>query len=129
LECLEEFQKEKFRRFQESTYIQHAVLQPAHGAVCKALKDGRLAKEPCSVCGTTEDVEGHHRDYTKPLEVQWFCQAHHMQEHVRMRRAGEVVIMPEIDRVKEEAWRLKMLARAEMNFRKSLQVTQEEKRK
>lgn len=40
---------------------------------------GHLRAEPCEVCGSA-DVEMHHDDYGKPLEVRWLCAAHH-REH------------------------------------------------
>lgn len=45
-----------------------------------ALKDGRLAKLPCFVCGATE-VDAHHPDYSAPLSVVWLCKEHHKQLH------------------------------------------------
>jgi len=52
----------------------------AHGWVWRALRDGRLVRQPCEVCGATE-VQAHHDDYEKPLEVRWLCRAHHMELH------------------------------------------------
>lgn len=48
----------------------------------KAIKDGTLIKENCEVCGTDEKIEGHHDDYSKPLEVRWLCTQHHNDWHV-----------------------------------------------
>ena len=48
-------------------------------AVCRALKDGRLKREPCA-CGNTRDM-AHHDDYSKPLEVRWLCARCHAKEH------------------------------------------------
>jgi hypothetical protein len=48
----------------------------ARDAVSKALKRGKLVRQPCEVCGISE-TEAHHTDYTKPLDVQWFCRPHH----------------------------------------------------
>ena len=42
-----------------------------------ALRDGRLKKEPCYFCGSTENIEMHHPDYTKPLRVYWLCKICH----------------------------------------------------
>lgn len=42
---------------------------------------GRLRPRACEVCGSTFRVEGHHRDYARPLEVAWLCFRHHRQEH------------------------------------------------
>jgi hypothetical protein len=52
----------------------------ARAAVSTALKKGVLIKGPCEVCGSTK-VEGHHEDYSKPLEVNWLCQDHHQELH------------------------------------------------
>ena len=46
-----------------------------------AVKLGVLTKGPCAVCGTTEEIQGHHTDYTKPLEVTWLCRLHHFHAH------------------------------------------------
>lgn len=44
--------------------------------VHRALKKGTLERKPCKVCRDTK-VQAHHEDYTKPLEVEWYCQSHH----------------------------------------------------
>ena len=48
----------------------------ARNAVNNALRDGRLHKEPCP-CGET-NVQGHHEDYSKLLDVEWLCSKHHI---------------------------------------------------
>lgn len=52
-----------------------------------AVKYGKLIKpEKCIKCGLkTENLQAHHFDYTKPLEVWWLCSSCHAQEHVRKR--------------------------------------------
>lgn len=46
----------------------------AHVAVRRALKRGDLTRpNKCSRCGNVGDIEGHHRDYDKPLDVEWLC--------------------------------------------------------
>lgn len=52
--------------------------------VSNALRDGRLIKQPCEICGQIEDVEGHHEDYSKPLDVNWLCVIHHAERHVKI---------------------------------------------
>lgn len=49
-------------------------------AVRYAVKTGKLVKTPCEVCGE-EKVEGHHPDYSRPLDVVWLCKQHHMEIH------------------------------------------------
>lgn len=45
-----------------------------------AIRDGRLTKLACEICGNTA-VEEHHCDYNEPLEVLWLCPIHHEQWH------------------------------------------------
>ncbi len=46
-----------------------------------AVKLGVLTKGPCAICGSTDHVQGHHTDYTKPLDVTWLCRLHHFHAH------------------------------------------------
>lgn len=46
-----------------------------------ALAANKLEKKPCSVCGTTNLIEAHHEDYSKPFEIIWLCKRHHMEVH------------------------------------------------
>jgi hypothetical protein len=45
-----------------------------------AIKKGVLIPMPCEVCGS-EKTEGHHWDYSKPLDVRWLCKTHHLEAH------------------------------------------------
>jgi hypothetical protein len=58
-----------------------------------ALRQGRLVKGTCEVCGSAK-VDGHHRDLDKPLEVVWLCRKHHRLEHMKN----------PIDRRKSQYW-------------------------
>lgn len=53
----------------------------AHNAVARALRSGRIERQPCCMCGTTEKIHAHHDDYMKPLEVMWLCVVHHKSRH------------------------------------------------
>lgn len=52
----------------------------AHTAVNNAIRDGKLKKGMCEVCGS-ENSQGHHDDYSKPLDVRWLCPIHHADVH------------------------------------------------
>lgn len=52
----------------------------ARQAVHRAVKAGRLTPLPCQHPGCTEaKTFAHHEDYSKPLDVIWFCKPHHDQ--------------------------------------------------
>jgi hypothetical protein len=52
----------------------------AHIAVSNALRDGKIVKYPCFICGNAKS-QGHHPDYSRPLDVVWLCSKHHKQAH------------------------------------------------
>lgn len=51
-----------------------------HLKVRRAILSGKIVKTPCVVCGNPKS-EGHHEDYSKPLEVIWLCREHHAEVH------------------------------------------------
>lgn len=59
----------------------------ARNTLNKAVLRGAVSKEPCEVCGNPE-VQAHHSDYTKPLEVKWLCNYHHKERHREMGGIG-----------------------------------------
>lgn len=50
-----------------------------HNAIARAVKCGKIQRQPCWVCGSK--AVAHHPDYDRPLDVVWLCQAHHKQAH------------------------------------------------
>jgi hypothetical protein len=48
----------------------------------KAIEAGILIRKPCEVCNTEIDVQAHHDDYYKPLDVRWLCRKHHREHHL-----------------------------------------------
>jgi hypothetical protein len=56
------------------------IRQMARGMVRAAVLNGLLIRGTCEVCGE-ENTEGHHDDYDRPLDVRWFCKAHHEALH------------------------------------------------
>lgn len=57
-----------------------ALKKRAREIVAYAVRSKELMRLPCEVCGTKK-VEAHHADYTKPLDVRWFCREHHSENH------------------------------------------------
>ena len=53
----------------------------ARTALNNALRDNRIQKKPCNKCGSNDNVQGHHEDYSKPLEVVWLCFKCHRMDH------------------------------------------------
>jgi hypothetical protein len=55
----------------------------AQTAVGNAVRDGRLDRpDSCSRCGSDGSrIEGHHNDYSKPLDVVWLCVPCHRVVH------------------------------------------------
>lgn len=76
--------RENAKRWRES----HPEAYRAHTAVGNALRDGRLKKEPCALCGAQERVQGHHKDYSKPLDVVWLCTQCHHRVHAAFPELG-----------------------------------------
>lgn len=60
----------------------------AHRKVEGHLKRGNIAKQPCERCGST-DVEAHHDDYRRALEIKWLCPKHHAERHLELKAMAE----------------------------------------
>ena len=58
--------------------------------VAAELRAGRMTKPAeCSHCGLTPSrIDGHHEDYSKPLEVTWLCRECHWRRHAEMGAEG-----------------------------------------
>jgi hypothetical protein len=50
-----------------------------------ALKYGKIIKEPCAMCGSNENIEIHHIDYSKPMLITFLCRNCHMIIHGRIK--------------------------------------------
>jgi hypothetical protein len=54
----------------------------ARRAVKHALISGDLVKRDCEIGNDCKGrIEGHHDDYSKPLQVRWLCKKHHAEVH------------------------------------------------
>lgn len=57
-----------------------------------AVKSGQIKRMPCVICGD-ENSEGHHEDYTKPLDVIFLCRKHHVEADIK-RRLKDLPVAP-----------------------------------
>lgn len=55
----------------------------ARNELYRAILRGDVERKPCAKCATTDRVQGHHHDYSRPLDVVWLCSACHGKEHRR----------------------------------------------
>jgi hypothetical protein len=66
---------EKYKKLYPLAYAAHLITG-------NAIRDGKLVRPTnCSECNSTHKIEGHHDDYTQPLEVRWLCETCHKKWH------------------------------------------------
>ena len=76
--------KAKRRRESRNRITNHPDKYKANYLLTNAVRDKRLIPSVCEVCGEIKS-QGHHPDYSKPLEVVWLCQKHHQELHNKLR--------------------------------------------
>jgi hypothetical protein len=72
--------KQAVARAHNAYHMRHPERRKAHHAVTNAIRDGKLTKQPCFICGDL--AEAHHPDYSRPLAVVWLCNKHHREAHM-----------------------------------------------
>lgn len=60
----------------------------AHKKIEYALVSGKMERQCCERCGASSNVQAHHDDYSKPLDVMWLCPTHHGERHKELRAAA-----------------------------------------
>ena len=73
--------REEVGRKQKAYAALHKTERSAQNKMTKALARGDIVKQPCETCGATTNIDGHHDDYSKPLEVKWLCKVCHRRHH------------------------------------------------
>lgn len=74
--------KQAAKRARSKYSHRYPMKRAAHIIVGNAVRDGRLIKPGVyEACGRGGKIDGHHDDYTKPLDVRWLCKACHLQWH------------------------------------------------
>lgn len=79
-------QAERTRRHHEYAEA-NPEKRAAHLALGRAVRDGKIQKLPCAFCGENDNLEAHHHDYSKPLDVTWLCRPCHRRFHALERMA------------------------------------------
>lgn len=76
-----------------ATRKRHSELNPIQRmkANCRSylnvyIRRGKIIPQPCEICNSTINIEAHHDDYTKPLDVKWLCRQHHLDHHNKNNR-------------------------------------------
>lgn len=72
--------KEVFKEIMKRQYARHTDKYLARQSLNQALrrKNNPLIKPKlCEMCNKKKKLEGHHKDYTKRLEVKWICRQCH----------------------------------------------------
>lgn len=64
---------------------EYKIKRKARYTAYNALAYGNIMKKPCSMCGCNNNIEIHHTDYTKPLQVTFLCRNCHMIIHGRIK--------------------------------------------
>lgn len=70
------------KRAKEKYIELNPIKRAAHIMVGNAVRDGKIIKGVCEVCGDL-DSHGHHDDYSLPLVVRWLCSIHHSDWHAK----------------------------------------------
>jgi len=66
-------------RCQQARKVNSPIKVKAWNAVSNAIRDKKLKRLPCEVCGN-EKSQAHHDDYSNPLDVHWLCFKHHRED-------------------------------------------------
>jgi len=77
------------RRY-EKKRTTHLVQESARRKLAYAVKYGHLRRLNCELCGN-ENTDGHHMDYSRPLDVVWLCRPHHAAFHNNKLKDEEIL--------------------------------------
>ena len=70
------------RAYKERLRRQNPEKLTARTVLNNAIRDGKIARgEACFFCGSDHRLQGHHPDYSRPLDVFWLCQPCHGKLH------------------------------------------------
>lgn len=77
---------DKYRKSYIKSMKKHSLKTPARKILAYNIEMGRLiVPKICEHCSREKKLDGHHTDYSKPLEVTWLCKECHGYEHRRFK--------------------------------------------
>lgn len=72
---------ELYRQYVRTWQKKNREKNNAHAKVHRAVENGTIIRgKSCMECGMNAKTEGHHEDYSKPLEVIWLCRLCHSKK-------------------------------------------------
>lgn len=75
--------KEHVSAYSKGWVSEHPDRALAHQILGNAVARGKFKKQSvCEFCGATTNIDGHHQDYSRPLEVIWLCRSCHQKLHL-----------------------------------------------
>ena len=80
--------KQRAAEYQRTARRRHPDRFRARARLRWAMIKGLVLRLPCAICGSPNS-QAHHADYSKPLEVEWYCFKHH-----RERAHGQTPVVP-----------------------------------
>jgi hypothetical protein len=80
----------------EATILERAKKERARQIFRDHVRKNNIKYQPCSICGSEEDIQAHHEDYDKPIDVTYLCRLHHMQAHFEKKFPGMVKAETEV---------------------------------
>lgn len=80
-QCIDCYRKTRNDKKNNPNYKIQVLKESVRAVTRNYIKMGILIKDKCQICGTNENIEAHHDDYTKPLDIRWLCRAHHREFH------------------------------------------------
>lgn len=79
--CVDCYRKNRQDKRNNPDYEEQLLKETVRSLTRAYIRKGILIKKGCKICGTNENIEAHHEDYNKPLEVIWLCRNHHREHH------------------------------------------------
>lgn len=72
---------EYMRDWRRGRYVEYDHKVRARDIARVAKHRGKLQPKPCQQCGSEQNLEMHHMDYSKPKDVTWLCRECHRAWH------------------------------------------------